>query len=470
MELYAYSTLLILIFGFILQFKYYGVKYFLHPSFWFFLIWILSVISFIIYISVGLTYIIFDHYLIEELFVYVSFTALCFIIASSFSYKKLKNNSAKWIPKFSEEHFRIIATTILIVSLISFVVGSGFDFNKNREIMVNQTRSAVFNKTAPTVLGIISSVLWGLNLPMLILSGYYIGNSYYLRFNKKLKRKFKKYYFYPFITSVISTIIMGARAGVVASLIFMIFGISLALSRYNDVSIKLLSKMAKYALIVFLAFSIFATYINVIRERSNISNSNTVMRWSPYPILKPFSGLLEYMTDHYPGYQLRRVDSMPKEPRLGQVSLSGITMFSVPIASQLLGTPVSIQNVFDLYAPNIIIRSSDLMRTNALWESTTATVYLLLYEDWGYWGTFIAIFIFVIITQLIYNNIFRKKKVTFLSILPLTLVYFLWSQTIFSHVILGSWMTAYIYPYLVADIISNYMKNSYRREKLILDK
>jgi hypothetical protein len=417
---------------------------------------------------VGLTYIIFDASLIEELFVYVSFTALSFIVASTFSYKKLKNQSSKWIPKFAEANFKIIVTVILLLSLISFLVGSGFDFNKNREVMVNQTRSIVMNKTAPTVLDIISSVLWGLNLPMLILSGYYIGNSYYLRLKQKVYKKFNKYYFFPFITAVISTIIMGARAGIVVSLIFMIFGISLSLARYNDVSFKSLFKLIKYGLVVFLAFSIFATYINILREKSNISNSNTVMRWTPYPILKPFSGMLEYLTDHYPGYQLRRVDSMPEKPRLGQVSLSGITMFSVPIVSQLLGTPISIQNVFNLYAPNIIIRSSELMRTGALWESTTATVYFLLFEDWGYWGTFIAIFIFVVLTQMIFNNIFHKKKFSFLSILPLTLTYFLWSQTIFSHVILGSWMTAYIYPFLVADIISNYMKKSYKREKLKL--
>src|ERR1035438_6651377 len=136
MEIYAYTTLLILILCFLIQLKYYGVKCFLHPSILFLLIWILSVISFIIYINVGLIYIIFDQSLIEELFGYVSFTALCFILASTFSYKKLKNKPVLWTPKFDEELFKIISTVILLYSLIIFFIGSGFDFVKNRELMV----------------------------------------------------------------------------------------------------------------------------------------------------------------------------------------------------------------------------------------------------------------------------------------------------------------------------------------------
>jgi hypothetical protein len=58
MEIYARTILLILIFGFFLQFKFYGAKYFLPPSIWFFLIWIFSVTSFIIFISAGLSYIV----------------------------------------------------------------------------------------------------------------------------------------------------------------------------------------------------------------------------------------------------------------------------------------------------------------------------------------------------------------------------------------------------------------------------
>ena len=466
MEIYAYTTLLILILCFLIQLKYYGVKCFLHPSILFLLIWILSVISFIIYINVGLIYIIFDQSLIEELFGYVSFTALCFILASTFSYKKLKNKPVLWTPKFDEELFKIISTVILLYSLIFFFIGSGFDIVKNREQMVGNEQWTALHAGSISYLQMISSLLFGLSLPMLILSGYFIGKTYYLRYNQKLKINIKIYYFYPFINAALNTIAAGGRAGIFSSILFLIMGILLALFKYSDVSTKIIYKFLRYGLIIFISFSVFTTYVNVLREGGEVSYARSVVRWDYYPALKPFSGLLQYLTDHYPGYQLRRVDSIPPEPRLGQTSLSGFTMFSVPVVSQLLGTPISIQAAFNLYAPNTILRGLELKKANALWTNTTGTVYILLYEDFGYWGTFIAIFIFVIITQWIFNSIFLKKRTSFLPILPFILIYYFWSQTIFSHVILGNWMSGFIYSFLIADIISSYKKVSFKRIKI----
>jgi hypothetical protein len=172
------------------------------------------------------------------------------------------------------------------------------------------------------------------------------------------------------------------------------------------------------------------------------------------------------LTDHYPGYQLRRVDSISPELGWGQTSLSGITMLSIPVVSQLLGTPVSIQNIFNLKSPNIVLSTLQLQSSGSLWTNTTATMYFNLYQDFGYWGTFLAIFIFVVITQRIFNNVFIKKRIYFFSILPITLTYYIWSQTIFSHVILGNWMSGFIYTFLLADIISFNKKDSFKREKI----
>jgi oligosaccharide repeat unit polymerase len=466
MEVYAYITLLILIVGFFLQFKFYGAKYFLHPSFWFFAIWILSVISFIIYISVGLTFIIFDRSLLEELFVYLSFTALCVLIVSVFSYKKIRSKPVSWTPKFSEDHFKAISTFILLVTVVFFIIGSGFDMVKNREQLINSERAIALQGGNLPFLQMVYNIILGINLPMLILSGFYIGKIYYNRYVKKSKGKFDKYYFYPSIVAILGTISMGGRAGIFTSLLFLTMGILLALLKYRDVTTKLLSRFLKYGIVIFILFSVFITYVNIIREGGNANYVQSVVRWNEYPALQPFSGLLQYLTDHYPGYQLRRIDSTPVKPRLGQTSLSGITMFSIPVLSQLMGTPISIQNAFKLDAPNTVLRSQERKKAGAMWVNTTATVYFNLYEDFGYVGTFIVIFIFVIISQITFNSVFLKKRVSFLAILPLTITYFLWSQSIFSHVIIGNWTTAFIYPFILADIIGSYKKSSSKREKI----
>ena len=74
---FAYGSLIILCVTLFVQYLKYGAKSILHPTFWFFLVWIFSIISFLIYISIGFTFIIIYPDLIKELFVYIDFTCIC---------------------------------------------------------------------------------------------------------------------------------------------------------------------------------------------------------------------------------------------------------------------------------------------------------------------------------------------------------------------------------------------------------
>jgi hypothetical protein len=141
---------------------------------------------------------------------------------------------------------------------------------------------------------------------------------------------------------------------------------------------------------------------------------------------------------------------------MGQISLSGFTMFKVPVFSQLAGSPVSIQSTFNLKEPNYIRAHYELESSGGPWLGATATIYYLLYDDFGYKGTFIAIFIFVLISQLIFNNVFNSEKTSFLSILPLMLIYYVWFTTIFSHTILGNWMASFLFSFIIVDIIARF--------------
>jgi hypothetical protein len=285
------------------------------------------------------------------------------------------------------------------------------------------------------------------------LSGYFICKGYAQNGSKIYLQK--KYYFLPFLTGIVNTIAIGGRAGITSTLLFIVVGIGLGLFGLKSDTKKILKKFAKYGIIIFFSFSIYATAVNLIREKAwsyNLTEAN----WANHPWLRPFGGILQYLTDHYVGYQLRRVDSITPQLEAGQISLSGFTMFKIPVFSQIAGAPICIQSTFNLYEPSSIKDHYDRVAEGFEVAGATATVYYLLYDDFGYKGTYFAIFIFSLITQMIFNNVFNSHKTSFLSILPITLVYYLWFSTIFSHNIVGNWIAPYLYSFLAVDIIGRF--------------
>ena len=448
----ATITLMILILCFLFQIQSYKIKIILHPSFWFFVIWILSVTSFLVYVVTGLDYIVIDKDMLDELFAYISFTAICITIIGYLNKNIIEDRLVVWTPILNINTYVFISTSLFVVAILNFFVFSGFDLALNRsqliqfnEMISSQGESIPFSAK-------LYNFMMALNTPLLVLSGYYIGCE--LNKSDTYKKSLKKEYIYPFLVALISTIKMGGRSGIVSAAIMLVSGFALAIFSSKQIKKKLIGRIARYALMFFIVFSIFSTYVNIIREGSRYQQSSSYYRWEKYPILIPLSGLLQYLTDHYPGYQLRRFDSVTPELEMGQISLSGFTMFTVPVVSQIVGTPLSIQSIFDLALPNTIEKSVKLESSGALWSHTTGTVYLLLYDDFGFYGVFIVILLFVLYSQYLFNSLFKVKRKYSTSVLPFILVYYLWSQSIFSHHIIGNWISGYLYAFLLLDLIS----------------
>jgi|WetSurSiteA1Bulk_404760.scaffolds.fasta_scaffold00805_3 hypothetical protein len=454
METTAYTTLILLILGFFLQFRMYKSKFLLHPSFWFFVIWILSLISLIIYLSAGLNYIIIYEDLLTELLNYVSFTVLCLLFVSLLSFRKVKNSHVNWDPVFDSDRFRILSIIIFVFTVLNFFLNSGFNIVENRENAVLQSKSISSGGSISPVQMLFNLII-DLNIPMIIFSGYFICKEY-------VKNDFKissleLFYFLPFITGIIKTLGVGGRAYMISTLFFFVLGFYLALFGLKTDINKILKQVVGYGLILFFLFSVYSTYVEMTREKSHSQVVTLIeQRWESYPMLKPFAGILQYLTDHFAGYQARRIDSATPELEMGQISLSGFTMFSIPVFSQLAGAPISIQNTFNLKQPDYTKAHFELESSGAEWIGATATIYFLFYDDFGYKGTFFAILIFVVITQFIFVSVFNNQKTSFLSILPITLVYYVWFTTIFSHSIVGNWMASYLFSFIIVDIAGRF--------------
>jgi hypothetical protein len=454
MEASAYFVLILLIIGFTLQFIMYKTRFLLHPSFWFYVIWIASLTSFIIYLAAGMDYIVIYEDLIIELLRYVSFTVLSLIFVSFLSFRKVRSNHVNWNPVFDIDHFKILTIIIFIFTVLDFFLNGGFNLVENRENAALQAR-AISSGGSISSIQMLFNTVTDLNRPMLIFSGYFICNEYALH-NYKIS-SLKIFYFLPLITGLIRTLSVGGRAGMIATLFFFVLGFFLALFGLRTNISKILRKLPQYGLILFLLFSVYSTFLEATRERSHTQVISLIeSRWGDYPLLKPFAGILQYMTDHIAGYQARRIDSTTPELEMGQISLSGFTMFKVPVFSQLAGTPISIQSTFNLKEPSYIKTHYELESSGAEWVGATATIYYLLYDDFGYTGTFIAIFILVLISQLIFNNVFNSQKTSFLSILPITMVYYIWFTTIFSHNLVGNWMASFLFSSIIVDIIARF--------------
>jgi oligosaccharide repeat unit polymerase len=451
MEASAYFVLILLIIGFTLQFIMYKTRFLLHPSFWFFIIWISSITSFLIYLSAGMDFIVIYEDLILELFKYISFTVVSLLFVSLLSFRKIRNNHVYWNPVFDIDHFKILTIIIFIFTVSNFFLNGGFNLVRNRENAALQARAISTGGSVSSIQMLFNTVT-DLNIPMLIFSGYFICKEY-VKNSYKIS-SLKIYYFLPFITGLIRTLSVGGRAGMINTLLYIFLGFSLALFGFKTEISRVLRKLPLYGLILFLLFSVYSTFVETARERNQTQIVSLIeSRWESYPLLKPFAGILQYMTDHIAGYQARRVDSVTPELEMGQISLSGITMFKVPVFSQIAGTPISIQSSFNLKQPNYIETHYELENSGATWIGATATIYYLLYDDFGYKGTFIAIFILVLISQLIFNRVFNREKTSFLSILPITLIYYIWFTTIFSHTIVGNWLASFLFSFIIVDII-----------------
>jgi len=451
MEASAYFVLILLIIGFTLQFLMYKTRFLLHPSFWFFVIWISSITSFIIYLAAGMDFIVIYEDLILELFKYISFTVVSLLFVSLLSFRKIRNYHVNWNPVFNIDHFKILTIIIFIFAASNFFLNGGFNLVKNRENAALVAR-AISTGGSVSSIQMIFNLVTDLNVPMLIFSGYFICKEY-VKNSYKIS-SLRIYYLLPFLTGLIRTLTVGGRAGMINTLLYMFLGFSLALFGFKTDISRVLRKLPLYGLMLFLLFSVYSTFVETARERNQTQIVSLIeSRWGNYPLLKPFAGILQYMTDHIAGYQARRVDSTTPELEMGQISLSGFTMFKLPIFSQLAGAPVSIQSTFNLIEPDYIKTHYELESSGATWIGATATIYYLLYDDFGYKGTFIAIFILVLISQLIFNRVFNHEKRSFLSILPITLIYYIWLTTIFSHTIVGNWLASFLFSFIIVDII-----------------
>jgi oligosaccharide repeat unit polymerase len=431
----------------VMQFVKYGYKSLLHPGFWFVTVWIGSFLSFILYLNIGFTFIIFNPEDVIELMVYVDFTSICLLFFGWFKSAKIKDHQMNFKFVIEEKLLKYLSIILFSVVLINWYK-SGSDIVSNRaagsaEMLKNQKMVSQIG-----VATLLFNIAKSANLVLLTYTSFKITKAIV----DKSFEKIKFYYYLPTLTMILGTVVSGGRAGVIYALIYFSTGLFIALSTMKNGQLYLLKRMSGFMAIALVGFSLYSTLINQLRAEST-DYDPSFEKWKDYPALVPISGIVQYLTDHYPGYQLRKEDSVTPELELGEKTFSFILFFNIPFISQLYNAPIGLASYYGFKLPEAV----ELGARGLEWENTTATIFLNVYDDFGYYGTFIAIFVFCFLTEFVFTRFVLADNDNYLiSMFPFAIFLYLWTQSIFSHHTVGSWMGTLFYQYLILDIL-NYL-------------
>ena len=126
-------------------------KFVLHPAFYFFLIWIVSVLSEWLLDSMGIAKMVYPQY-IKELLFYVSFTSVCFtfsLFASKNKYKKSISNIDVYKIIFSNRFYIIMSCLYIVSIFLRFILyGKSFAMAVNRGYGSSGGVSAISNRNS----------------------------------------------------------------------------------------------------------------------------------------------------------------------------------------------------------------------------------------------------------------------------------------------------------------------------------
>jgi oligosaccharide repeat unit polymerase len=246
-------------------YRIYKLRMILHPGFYFMSIWLFAVPSNYYLTLVGYAQDPYPEY-VDELNIFVAFTALVFILIIRFGKKSISNHTI--ILKFgsSLNLYKSIVYITLLSTIIKFIlllitVGISFNLGKNRDIII----SAGFRDRSLNLFDYLLSYGMMLYPIITILAGYYLG-----RKMQKLSSpvQSKLLIALPFIITLIQVLIIGGRNPLALGLKYYLLGLSLSLM--HSIQKNITKKILIYCFFIIVVFSSFSNYVGNQRDLSLI--------------------------------------------------------------------------------------------------------------------------------------------------------------------------------------------------------
>ena len=414
-------------------------KAFAHPGFYFSGLWFISVISEWYLVNMAYASTPYPEY-IDELNIFTAFTSLCFTITSligkkhsilSFSIDIISNNKV----------YLKLMYVVFGATLVNFIIsGATLSFGQNRMNLVSDLGH--INRS----FSILDSFLVILTSPLVFYS-LTMGREMAKKIVGNGTEKYCNFYIVmPLLITVISSLAIGGRNPVVKTIkeYFLGLGTGVNVSRNKKVRNRLLIIM----LVGLIGFMGFSTFIS--NDRAETYGANVREYSSKFASFS--SGIMEYMSFHYWGNQLRRTDfSSGKDSTYGVATFYGLGNLSIPFSSSI-GLKGNLWSLLGVdYDP------LDVYKSQVDGSYTTSTIFSLLVRDFGTEGTFFAIVLIVIMTQLIFLRTLKVTRRSAMSLIPLLCVFGYWASSNFN-----SGFPA-IQPLIIGALIFDLTQKNYTR-------
>ncbi len=439
--------------------KTYHVKIFLHPAFWFCVLWVCCIFSYFLLniFPSEHNYYFAEH--VNELYYFVLCTSIFFYVCKNIGRRTILSREPELKIDDIKRFFSVLAFVCLICSITNFILsGASFDFFSNRNKMVEYDTAMFYGEEKQSLIRTLLGVMLNINYMLAICAGFFLCSRFQYIFLPKeddKKRIAVFILFIPLLASFFDALSVGGRNVIVIAFRLYIFGSALAFCSFakTDYFIqvrKLLKKFIYLCAILLILFMAYSNYNLAQRyEMMNLQNQGLANMpvWA-----RPFASIIVYFGCATTGYQLRRNDFVTEKLDYGRKTFSGVLSWQLPFFG-LFGIKASLGNIFDIETYSMKTMFLELQQRNALFFSSVATMYLLLYDDFGFWGTIFFCFFLVLITQLLYWRWFLSDHKNFFSLYLLLIFFWLWSNSIFDPVFATGYVKTLFYSCLCLEVI-----------------
>lgn len=385
----------------------------LYPGFYFAGLWLISTISEWLALKYDIASLP-NELAIYELNMYAAYTSLVFMLYSFWGRKESNTMNTFQIAGPNLQYLILLMKIALFTTIIVWIIGgASFNFSENRADIVE---SQIHLYRTHTLFDSIMSICNTAMPFVTIVIGYYLGE--YLA--KKNARIDKRWFWVPLIIAIMTAMTQGGRISVLNALRSYVIGLGFSLPLFT------IDKNRKLKIITIIGISavLFLVFISVIGE-SRASYTGYEYNYSRFGI---FAGVVDYMTSHYWGYQLRRLDyANDINLYYGINTFYGLLDFRLPFSS-VIGINGNMWNMLGVDFDPLRIYKEGIEGSY-----TTSSQFMPLIADFGTKGCFIAVIFLVGLTHKLYLNVIRRPKVSAISLIFFYMAFCYWFGSNFNN-------------------------------------
>jgi len=459
-------TLLVLTVTAVTFWKNYKLKALLHPGFAFCLLWIIVITSYYLFADLMGLGTIFDPKAMNELHSFVLFSGLFFLLAQRFGRSNVLKHDSSWDVSEFSAMFTLLAIICFLLSMYNFIRQGGslnFLMMRQRMVMLSSMRynGEISFSRVDTLIGIANN----LNSALAIFAGYYLARYHFSGHLIPSRIRFLPLIL-PLFAYIFTMLAVGGRNDFIIGCRQYFFGVAIAFGCSKEIAFSVeFRKFVRYALILLVAFLIYSNFSH--QQRMDSGGAGESVEWSEAPmLLRPFSSTISYLSSSMMGYQHRRNDYATEDDlSWGEKTFSGILFWAPPLTGAL-GQQFTIGKMFGMEQYVMKDVFLELQSEKADYFCAVFPIYLLMYADFGYWGTVLLSLIFVLLTQWVFCWWFGHSHRYFIAAFLPLVFFWLWSNSIFPPVFAVGLPKQFLYSLVLCDLLLYFYRHRKSRETI----